>query len=430
MNRTFVSFPINNFNYCRTQLLHWANSFNTCCLLDNNHYSFNGHSYECLLGAGVIKSITASAGNAFNELQDFCDQQTDWLFGHLAYDLKNELELLHSQHADGINFPDLYFFIPEFVILLSDTEILIGTRTTDAVEVFDSIFHFTVQKPVVKLPLQVYNRFSRNEYVQIIRQLNQHISRGDCYELNFCQEFYAHPASVNLPDLYASLSSISPNPYAAYYKVNGRYCCCASPERYLKKEGSKILSQPVKGTIPRHYDDEDKDIQNKEAFFLSSKERSENVMIVDLVRNDLSKVCDEGSVEVNELFGVYTFPQVHHMISTVTGVLRKDIALTEVIKATFPMGSMTGAPKKRVMELIEKYEKTRRGLFSGSIGYITPDRDFDFNVVIRSILYNQHNNYLSYQVGSGITFYSDPEREYEECLVKAAAIEKVLGLMS
>ncbi len=426
MNRTFVSFPITDFNYCRTQLLQWANSFNTCCLLDNNHYSFNGNTYECLLGAGVIKSVTAVAGNAFTELQDFCNQQNDWLFGHLAYDLKNELELLHSQHADGINFPDLYFFIPEFVILLSDTEMLIGTGTRDAKEVFNTILHFTFLKPAGKPPLRIYNRFSRNEYIHTVHQLHQHIGRGDCYEINFCQEFYAHQDSIYLPDLYASLSAISPNPYAAYYKADGRYCCCASPERYLRKEGRKIISQPVKGTIPRYHENEDKDIQNKEAFFLNSKERAENVMIVDLVRNDLSKVCEEGTVAVNELFGIYTFPQVHHMISTVSGVLREDIRLTDIIKATFPIGSMTGAPKKRVLELIEKYEKTRRGLFSGSIGYITPDGDFDFNVVIRSILYNRHNNYLSYQVGSGITFYSDPEKEYEECLIKAEAIKEVL----
>lgn len=427
MNRNFVSFPIKSFNYCRSQLVHWANSFDVCCLLDNNHYSFNGASYECLLGAGVITSVSAAAGNAFDELQNFCDHQADWIFGHLAYDLKNELESLHSQHADGINFPDLYFFIPEFVILLSDTEMLIGTGTTDAAVVFESIMHFTVQRPDVKRSLQVFNRFSRNEYIQTIDQLKQHIRRGDCYEVNFCQEFYTYSELGHLPDLYTSLSSVSPNPYAAYYKADGRYCCCASPERYIKKEGSKILSQPVKGTIPRHHDNEDKDIQTRKAFLLNPKERSENVMIVDLVRNDLSKVCEEGTVAVKELFGIYTFPQVHHMISTVTGELRKDVGLTDVIKATFPMGSMTGAPKKRVMELIEKYEKTRRGLFSGSIGYITPDGDFDFNVVIRSILYNQHNNYLSYQVGSGITFYSDPEREYEECMVKAAAIMKVLG---
>jgi para-aminobenzoate synthetase component 1 len=150
-------------------------------------------------------------------------------------------------------------------------------------------------------------------------------------------------------------------------------------------------------------------------------------MIVDLVRNDLSKICSAASVKVEELFGIYSFPQVHQMISTVSGQLRSDIHFIEAIKATFPMGSMTGAPKKRVMELIEQYEQTRRGIFSGAVGYITPEGDFDFNVVIRSIMYNAASKYLSFQAGSAITFYSDPEKEYEECLLKAAAIKKVLS---
>jgi para-aminobenzoate synthetase component 1 len=145
------------------------------------------------------------------------------------------------------------------------------------------------------------------------------------------------------------------------------------------------------------------------------------------VRNDLSKICEEASVQVEELFGIYSFPQVHQMVSTVSGRLRNDIHFIEAIKATFPMGSMTGAPKKRVMQLIEQYEQTRRGIFSGAVGYITPEGDFDFNVVIRSIMYNEANKYLSFQAGSAITFYSDPEKEYEECLLKAAAIKKVLG---
>lgn len=149
-------------------------------------------------------------------------------------------------------------------------------------------------------------------------------------------------------------------------------------------------------------------------------------MVVDLVRNDLSKVCKEGSVKVSELFGIYSFPQVHQMISTIEGELDEKVPFSSILKACFPMGSMTGAPKKRVMELIEQYEKTKRGLYSGAVGYIDPNGDFDFNVVIRSILYNAVNQYLGYQVGGGITFYSDPEKEYEECLLKAAAIRKVL----
>ncbi|MBL7747847.1 MAG: chorismate-binding protein, partial [Chitinophagaceae bacterium] len=160
--------------------------------------------------------------------------------------------------------------------------------------------------------------------------------------------------------------------------------------------------------------------------FHSAKDRSENVMVVDLVRNDLAKICTEGTVKVDELYGIYSFPQVHQMISTVSGELKQGISFADIIKATFPMGSMTGAPKKRVMELIEQYEQTRRGIFSGAVGYIAPNGDFDFNVVIRSIMYNAATRYLSYQAGSGITFYSDPEMEWEECLMKAAAIRKVL----
>jgi para-aminobenzoate synthetase component 1 len=202
---------------------------------------------------------------------------------------------------------------------------------------------------------------------------------------------------------------------------------CASPERYLQKKGNRIISQPIKGTIKRDAVNEANDLQLQEALLASEKDKAENVMVVDLVRNDLSKVCEEGSVKVEELFGLYSFPQVHQLISTISGQLKKGIDLSAILQASFPMGSMTGAPKQRVMELIERYEKTKRGLYSGAVGYITPNKDFDFNVVIRSILYNANTHYLSYQVGGGITFYSDAEKEDEECLTKAAAIKAVLN---
>jgi para-aminobenzoate synthetase component 1 len=227
-------------------------------------------------------------------------------------------------------------------------------------------------------------------------------------------------------DLYESLTTISPNPFAAYYKLGDKHLLCASPERYLKKKGNKLFSQPIKGTSIRHPHNVQKDENSRLNLFHSEKDRSENVMVVDLVRNDLAKICQEGTVQVEELFGIYSFPQVHQMISTVSGLMRENMTIIEALKATFPMGSMTGAPKRKVMELIEKYEQSRRGLFSGAVGYISPDSDFDFNVVIRSILYNSTNKYLSFQTGSGITFYSNPEHEYEECLLKALAIQKVL----
>ena len=193
-----------------------------------------------------------------------------------------------------------------------------------------------------------------------------------------------------------------------------------------------MISQPIKGTAKRDLVDPAHDEQLKQNLLQSIKERSENVMIVDLVRNDLSKICTPGTVKVDELFGLYSFPQVHQMISTVSGKLPIDTHWLECITATFPMGSMTGAPKKRVMELIEEYERTKRGLFSGAIGYLKPSStenagiDFDFNVVIRSLFYNAHSKYLSYQTGGGITFNSDAEREYEESMLKGEAIKSIL----
>jgi para-aminobenzoate synthetase component 1 len=270
------------------------------------------------------------------------------------------------------------------------------------------------------------SRLSKKEYTGIIHQLQQHIHRGDCYEINFCQEFYAVNAVIDPVYIYSQLASLSPNPFSVLLKAEDKFCLSASPERYLKKTGNHIISQPMKGTSKRNFLNKGEDEAAKKYLQQSEKEKSENVMVVDLVRNDLSRICKKGSVKVDELFGVYSFPQVHQMISTVGGELNDEINWTDIIKATFPMGSMTGAPKKRVMELIEQYEKTKRGLFSGAIGYITAERDFDFNVVIRSILYNSSVAYLSFHTGSGITFYSDAEKEYEECLVKAAAMKQVL----
>jgi para-aminobenzoate synthetase component 1 len=259
-----------------------------------------------------------------------------------------------------------------------------------------------------------------------VEKLRRHILRGDCYEINFCQEFLARDVVTDPIRLYRQLSHLSPTPFGAYYKVKDRFLLCASPERYLSRQGPLLLTQPIKGTSGRDISDPRQDEKSRELLLHSQKERSENVMVVDLVRNDLSKVCLEGSVRVEELFGIYSFPQVHQMISTVTGIPTPDKSWVDMIRATFPMGSMTGAPKRRVLELIETYEKGKRGLFSGAVGYVTPERDFDFNVVIRSILYNHSNRCLSFTVGSGITFYSDPQKEYEECMIKASAIKKVL----
>ena len=407
-------------------MLNWTNQFNIFCLLDNNQYNLSTPQFECLLGAGSIKTLQPSAGNAFKELQDFVQEENDWIFGHLAYDLKNEIENLCSQNFDGIQFPDLFFFIPEIIFNLKKDSLDIGILEGDPDIIFKNILSATENKKIEKSIPVIKSRFSKEEYIETVKKIQEHILRGDCYEINFCHEFYAENCGINPLEIYLKLSQLSPNPFAGFYKLHDKFLLCSSPERYLKKIGDKIFSQPIKGTSKRNLENATEDERNKKDLSINKKEISENVMVVDLVRNDLSKVCTEGSVKVDELFGLYTFPQVHQMISTVSGILNEHATLSDILRATFPMGSMTGAPKKNVMILIDQYEKTKRGLFSGAIGYITPGGDFDFNVVIRSLLYNSTNKYVSMQAGSAITFYSDAEMEYEECLLKIEAMKKVL----
>ena len=421
-----TTFGIDNTNEFRIKMLNWLKQFNIFCLLDNNDYQLNKPTFECLLAVGCKTNLKLNAGNAFQLLKEFSIAHIDWLFGHLGYDLKNETENLESQNFDGIGLEDLHFFVPEIVLQLNKNKLTIFFEG-DAAPIFfaidqcDSIIenlHFTSPK--------IENRFTKLEYINAVKKIKQHILRGDCYEINFCQEFFSTNAVINPISVYGKMCLLSPNPFAALYKLDDKYCICASPERYIKKTGNQLFSQPIKGTAKRYLHNPGFDEISKNELLNSKKEKSENVMVVDLVRNDLSKICKQGTVKVDELFGLYSFPQVHQMISTISGEVDNDVNWTDIIKATFPMGSMTGAPKKKVMELIEENERTRRGLFSGAIGYVAPSGDFDFNVVIRSILYNKTSKYLSFQAGSAITFNSDAEKEYEECLLKAAVIQQIL----
>lgn len=409
--------------------MYWANQNNSCCFLDNHGYKPGWQQDGCLVAVGSSASLKCSAGDALYQFQAFVDiHKGQWMFGHLSYDLKNGMEKgLSSNHNDAIQFPDLHFFIPTVVIQLSINEIVIEDENDFPALILQEILSVIIiaEEQVSKIISK--QQITKEAYIDIINKLRQHILRGDCYEINFCQTFFAENATINPVIVYNALVDISPNPFACFYKVDETYLLCASPERYLMKNGQQIVSQPIKGTASRILNDKNKDEAQKIALQNNSKERSENVMVVDIVRNDFSKICKTSSVKVDELFGIYTYPQLHQMISTISGNLKKDISFTDILKATFPMGSMTGAPKLKVMQLIEQYEQTKRGLFSGSVGYMAPNGDFDFNVVIRSILYNHQKKYLSYQVGSGITFYSDAEKEYEECMLKAQAIVQVLN---
>lgn len=413
-------------------MLDWGNQFNICCFLDNNNYSSPWHRYEAILAADALHTLGINAGNAFPALQQFHQTHGDWLFGHLAYDLKNEtVPGLQSNHYDGIGFPDMHFFVPRVIIQLQNDQAHIGggflTRE-QAGEIFTAVLNTPPDAaPVVTSAAQpLQSRLDHQRYITAVKNLQQHILQGDCYEVNFCRENFVENINIHPPALFTRLNNLSPSPFAAYYRLHERYLACSSPERFIRKEGSAVISQPIKGTSRKDADPV-KDRQLQQDLLNSAKERAENVMVVDLVRNDLSRTAMQGTVEVTELFGIYSFAHVHHMISTVAAQLSPGTSFTEVLRNAFPMGSMTGAPKIRVMQLIEQYEQTRRGLYSGAVGYITPAGDFDFNVVIRSMLYNANNRYLSFQTGSAITFYSDPEKEWEECLLKAAAMEKTIN---
>jgi para-aminobenzoate synthetase component 1 len=402
--------------------LQWANQFDVCCLLNSNGYTENYGAYDCLVAVGTRAEISANSGQAFEQLATFHKNNPGWLFGLFGYDLKNEIENLDTLQPNHLGFPDLYFFAPKYLLAIKNNniEVLIGDKC-----IIKEINRLKVDSKTQQENLTIETKFTKESYFSTTEKLKQHIKRGDVYEVNFCQEFFAKNAIIDPLAVYNSLNHLSPTPFSGYFKIYDSYILSATPERFLCKRGNKLISQPIKGTAKRSKNS-DEDELLKHELKTSEKERAENVMIVDLVRNDLTKSAIAGSVKVEELFGIYSFPQVHQMISTITCELNPEISEIEAIKNTFPMGSMTGAPKIKAMQLIDQYELSRRGAYSGSFGCISPNGDFDFNVIIRSILYNKKNQYLSFQVGSAITYQSDLEKEYEECLVKAEAMLKVL----
>ena len=408
----------------KIKMLNWANRFNIFILLDNNGYDFEEPAFECLLAAGCMRSFSFPDKNAFASFQSFFDASPSWLFGHLGYNAAGNA--YSNDPVRDIDFGRGFFFEPEIIIRLSEKGLEVVKSDMDPAEILLQIREATSpSNPGMQVP-DIRPLITKEEYLQEIQKLQAHIKRGDCYEINFCQRFYCHHAALDPVAVYKRLAALSPAPFSSFYRLHEKYCLCASPERFLKKSGSRLISQPIKGTSRRDPLSREKDESNRNMLAESAKDRAENVMITDLVRNDLSRVCEKNSVHVKELFGIYSFPQVHHMISTIEGKLAADKNFTQAIEACYPPGSMTGAPKKRVTELIEDAEKYDRGLFSGSLGYISPEGDLDLNVVIRSIFYDAGKKHLSYFAGSGITFYSNPEDEYDECLAKAEAMIRVL----
>jgi len=412
----------------KTQLISWAQQYEEIVWLDSNQRLHSHATYDAVLAVDAFTGIQTDALNGFEKLKDYQEVTKDWIFGYLSYDLKNDIEPLSSENFDGLNFPDLYFFQPKKLFLFKDKSVTIKYLNCicDEVEsdlVTISSFSKTAESKVSN-NIKIESRVSKASYLEKVTAMLSHIKRGDIYEANFCQEFYAI-AQLNPLETYFSLNSISQTPFATFLKNGNQFLLSSSPERFIKKEGSIITSQPIKGTT-RRSDNSNEDEDLKFALKNDQKERSENIMIVDLVRNDLSKIAKKGTVKVTELCEIHSFKQVHHMISTVEAEVLPTVSAVGIIAAAFPMGSMTGAPKISAMTIIEELEETKRGVYSGAVGYFSPQGDFDFNVVIRSILYNASNSYVSFSVGSAITSKSTPEKEYEECLVKAKAMRSVL----
>ena len=426
--RTSFKQDITDQDDFKRKLLLWSQQFREVTFMDSNNYQQEYSNYDWILAVDAFTSIKTDYFNAFEDLKQYQQSSRDWLFGYLSYDLKNDTEELQSNNFDGLGFPDLFFYQPKKLFLAKGSQLEIrylhfcdDELEDDWKEILSMGSDFETKSSKVN----IQQRISAKSYLEKASKMLDYIHRGDLYEANFCIEFYAENAQIEPMEVYLKLNEISKPPFAVFFKNHKQYLLSASPERYLKKEGDTIISQPIKGTAKR-FSDPEEDEKSKNELANNAKERAENIMITDLVRNDLSHTAQKGSVQVMKLCGIYSFLQVHQMISTITSKLDPQHTAVDALRFTFPMGSMTGAPKISVMKIIEELEETKRGLYSGAVGYFTPEGDFDFNVVIRSILYNQQNHYLSFSVGSAITSLSVPENEYQECLLKAKAMFEVL----
>ncbi len=375
----------------------------------------DGFSFSQLVGTGVKSEIRGNSIEDLSKLKEWLSGAKDVVLGYFSFEMKNILENLASINPDRIGFPLFHFFIPETVFIVKDDGIECHTHAQN------------LNTPINKeletgIGSKVGTQIDRSEYISKVLELKKHIQLGDIYEVNYCVEHAMEDVTISPYALFEGMQKVSPAPYSCYVADEGKFLLSSSPERFLKKEGMRLVSQPMKGTNRRLSENE---LQMK-TLRNNPKEVSENVMITDLVRNDLSKSATKGTVNVDELCGVYEFKHVNQMISTVSAELREDVHPLDAILNAFPMGSMTGAPKIRAMELIDQYESFSRGLYSGAVGYFTPDLDFDFNVVIRSILYNEEKKIATFPTGGAITINSDPEAEYEECMLKAEAMRNAL----
>jgi para-aminobenzoate synthetase component I len=423
-----TGFIVSDIEEFKQKALQWAEQFPVFICLDSNQYPHDTYAtHEWLLAIDALESVECTVGNVFESLKAFSNKKKDtYTFGFLSYDVKNEVENLQSANPDQIGLPDLFFFEPRYLIRIQDGKAFFNRNYPEAFHLFDTISNMPLQPLQSAEKITLQNRVSKENYLKNVQAIRNHIEEGDVYEMNYCIEFFAENVNFHPLSYFNTISQMAKAPMSALVKKNDTYIMCASPERFLKKKGNKLISQPIKGTIKKGQT-EDENTWFKARLYYDMKERAENVMIVDLVRNDLTKSAVPGSIEVEELFKIYEFATINQMISTVSATLNESTHPIDAIKNAYPMGSMTGAPKVKAMQLIEQFETTKRGVYSGTIGYLAPGQDYDFNVVIRSLIYHSEKKYLSLQVGGAITYDSKPEKEYEEIMVKAKAIMDVLN---
>jgi para-aminobenzoate synthetase component 1 len=425
-----TSFSIPAIEDFKLKALQWANQFRVCCLLDSNNYSKDSYTeFDWLLAVDALDELQVTV-DAFESLKLFHENTTEKIFGFLSYDLKNQLENLDSNNFDGIGFPPTYFFKPRYILSIKGDSVFFNRNYPEAFEIIEQInsqkLNLTTSNQQLTTGItQLIPRTPKEKYISNVNRIKSQIEEGDFYELNYCCEFYAEATVIEPLSVFKKLNDSASAPFSSFFKLDDKYLLCSSPERFLKKQGTQLISQPIKGTIRKGKDAQENE-QLKQKLQNDSKERAENVMIVDLVRNDLAKSSKPGTVKVAELFGVYEFKRVNQLISTVTSQIKDNVHFVDAIKNAFPMGSMTGAPKVEVMKNIEQFEDQKRGLYSGALGYISASGDFDFNVVIRSVLYNASRSYISVQAGGAITFDANAEQEYEELLLKAKGMLEAL----
>lgn len=407
----------------RARALQWAAQFAHCAYYEHNDLQQSAAgTFSRLL---AVASAAPQAPGSLAALPACLSEPAPQLprCGFVTYDVKNEIEALNSEHFSGLAWPALHFFLPETCLSWQRDTLEIRGATT---EVLAAILATEVPPALPPIVPPLRPRMPRPAYLQAVESVREDILNGEVYELNLCQEFYAEGVELDPVATFWRLNEASPAPYAGFLRYHDHYLLCASPECFITKQQATITSQPIKGTRRRGPTPADDEAQRL-ALLHDEKERAENLMIVDLVRNDLARIALPGTVHVPELFGTYGFKHMWQLISTVQAELRPGVNLADILRATFPMGSMTGAPKIRAMQLIEQYEASRRGLYSGSFGFVLPDGNFEFNVVIRSLQYRADTGYLSLQVGSAITYDSVPEQEYQECLLKAQGALQALN---